>query len=258
MYRFSTFRHKEARYRISSDREEICTYGIRQARREIEEYIRICPEFQTALEPLPPLSFEDMSRTPPLVRRMIHASELTGTGPMAAVAGAIAEAAGEKARAAGAELIIIENGGDIYLGRLGPGSSEDSSITVGLYTGPDSPLTGRIALKITASMLPAGLCSSSSLLGHSSSFGLCDLATVYADDTAVADACATLACNLIRFEADMKEAMDRITAIEGVRGILCVLGDKLGMAGVMPELTPAKGGDIAAKVTRHERSGFRG
>ncbi|MFW5769625.1 MAG: hypothetical protein ACOCYA_06180, partial [Spirochaetota bacterium] len=155
MYRFSTYRYREALYRFCSDREEDCRRGIREARREIEEYIRICPEFETALEPLPPLSTEDVSRTPLIVRRMIRASELTGTGPMAAVAGAIAEAAGEKTRTEGAELVVIENGGDIYLGRLGPGASEDSSITVGLYTGPASPLAGRLALKITASMLPA-------------------------------------------------------------------------------------------------------
>jgi hypothetical protein len=55
----------------------------------------------------------------------------------------------------------------------------------------------------------------------------------------------------------MEEAMNRILGIEGVRGILCVLGDKLGMAGVTPELTPLRDGDIVSKVTRHERSGFR-
>jgi hypothetical protein len=286
MYRFSLFRHKEALYRISSDREDICKEGIREARREIEEYIRRRPEFASSLEPLQPLEplehplrsapvktpEKRTGETPDTVRRMIRASELTGTGPMAAVAGAIAETAGRKARAAGARRAVIENGGDLYLGNLGescplddepqgrgngPGLSGDTSITVGLYAGPDSPLTGRIALKLTSSMLPAGLCSSSSRMGHSLSFGRCDLATVYADDTAVADACATLACNLIRSETDMEEAMNRILGIEGVRGILCVLGDKLGMAGVTPELTPLRDGDIVSKVTRHERSGFR-
>ena len=55
-------------------------------RADIEEYIKTYPEFEKSLKPL---TFD--KNAPEIIKRMLSASNKTGVGPMAAVAGAIAE-----------------------------------------------------------------------------------------------------------------------------------------------------------------------
>jgi len=50
--------------------------------------------------------------------------------------------------------VIVENGGDIFL-------KSTKSRLVGVYAGEDSPLTGRVALKIEPLDTPLGVCTSS-------------------------------------------------------------------------------------------------
>ena len=88
-----------------------------------------------------------------------------GVGPMAAVAGAIAEFVGEELLAYSPE-VIIENGGDIYIKSL-------KKRVVGIYAG-NSPLTGKIGLEIEGKETPIGICTSSGTVGHSLSFGRAD------------------------------------------------------------------------------------
>jgi len=73
-------------------------------------------------------------------------------------------------------------------------------------------------------------------MGHSISLGHCDLATVAARDAALADAAATLACNLVKKPADLQVALDRIMGIPGVSGVLAICGEKIGLAGELPPL----------------------
>jgi uncharacterized protein len=63
----------------------------------------------TSLEPL-----EAATRAPEIIRRMCRAGQLTGVGPMAAVAGTMAQMLAERFREASADL-LVENGGDTYL-----------------------------------------------------------------------------------------------------------------------------------------------
>jgi len=60
-------------------------------RKDIEQYIYQNPIFKTSFEPIPVK--EDM---PPIVRAMTEAAQKANVGPMAAVAGAIAEFVGKK------------------------------------------------------------------------------------------------------------------------------------------------------------------
>ncbi|MBW2619410.1 MAG: UPF0280 family protein, partial [Deltaproteobacteria bacterium] len=64
--------------------EETLTAVLTQ-RRFIEERIRSQPQFLTSIEPLPPDPL-----APEIIREMLGAAEAAGTGPMAAVAGALA------------------------------------------------------------------------------------------------------------------------------------------------------------------------
>ena len=73
-------------------------------------------------------------------------------------------------------------------------------------------------------------------MGHSTSLGRCDLATVVARDAALADAAATQAANLVTTADDVDRAIERIAAIEGVEGVLIVKDDRVGLAGRLPPL----------------------
>jgi ApbE superfamily uncharacterized protein (UPF0280 family) len=73
-------------------------------------------------------------------------------------------------------------------------------------------------------------------MGHSTSLGECDLATVVARDAALADAAATQAANLVRTVEDVDQALEHIAAIEGVEGVMIVKNDRVGLTGQLPPL----------------------
>ncbi|GAI25330.1 unnamed protein product, partial [marine sediment metagenome] len=126
----------------------------------LERYIRRYPTFLTSMQPLPV-----DKNAPHIVKAMSEAASRAGVGPMASVAGAIAEFVGTELLAFSPE-IIVENGGDIYLKSLG-------KRLVGIYAG-ESPLTGKIGLEITGTDTPLGICTSSGTVGHSLSYGKAD------------------------------------------------------------------------------------
>ena len=143
----------------------------------------------------------------------------------------MAQLAAEAALAAGAAEAIVDNGGDIYLKAVEP-------VVVALGTGT-SRLADRLAFSVEPQETPLSICSSSGKMGHSMSFGLCDLATIVAKDAALADAAATEAGNLVKAVDDLDAALERILRIEGVEGVLLVRDDRVGLAGHLPRLVKA-------------------
>ena len=103
-----------------------------------------------------------------------------------------------------------------------------------------SRLAHRLAFSLTADDTPIAICSSSGKMGHSTSRGECDLATVVARDAALADAAATQAANLVSTVDEVDDALARIAAIEGVDGVLIVQDDRVGLAGNLPRLVRAE------------------
>ncbi|HPQ68423.1 MAG TPA: UPF0280 family protein [bacterium] len=203
--------------RADRDRSAEAERALLTARHQIETYIAQHPEFATALVPLPADPF-----APLLVKAMLKAGRAAGVGPMAAVAGATAEAVGQ-ALAGESTQVIVENGGDCWLHLA-------DDLTVGLVAG-DSPFSGRIGLKITATQTPGALCTSSGTVGHSYSEGRADAVTVYARDAALADAAATAVANRVRSAADVDAALAFAQTIAGVAGVCIVIHDKLGIWG---------------------------
>jgi ApbE superfamily uncharacterized protein (UPF0280 family) len=242
MRNYQRYSHRGANFRIASTHPQVIREEIRRQRRALEAYIRRHPDFAASLEPL-----ELLSGAPEVARRMQTAAAAIGVGPMAAVAGTMAQLAVEAARAAGAGEAIVENGGDLFLDSPG-------FVVVALYAG-DNPLSGKLALRIDPERMPLAVCSSSSFMGHSLSFGKCDLATVVSPDAALADAAATLACNLVRSSRDVSPVLQRICDLPGISGILIVKGDRVGMAGDLPELIRHKDPGFSNKITRDARSG---
>ncbi|MBM4312554.1 MAG: UPF0280 family protein [Deltaproteobacteria bacterium] len=220
---YRTFVHKEASLHICCEAFEAVTGEIVRQRAILEEYIRRHPRFHHSLEPVVLLA-----DAPEVAQRMARAAETVGVGPMAAVAGAMAQLAVEAALEAGAEEAIVDNGGDIYLKTVEP-------VVIGLYPGRSEPL-GRLAFSLQPSDTPVSVCSSSGKMGHSLSLGFCDLATVVAKDAALADAAATLAGNLVKTVDDVEPALDRIVSIAGISGVMIVKDGHAGLAGKLPPL----------------------
>jgi len=186
-------------------------------RRHLEQYIEQNPDFLTSLKPLPvPL------HAPRIVRDMIEAGRQAGVGPMAAVAGAIAECVGKDLLEFSPE-IIVENGGDIFLKIL-------SKRTVGIFAG-DSPLTGKIGLEINPQDTPLGVCTSSGTVGHSLSFGKADAVVVVAASASLADAAATAIGNRVSRPDDINGAIEFGRNIGGLKGIVIIAGKSVGAWG---------------------------
>lgn len=199
--------------------------AVKRLRGELEDHLRQVPSFATSLEPLP-----EPPGLPPLLAAMYRASAVAEVGPMAAVAGAVAQGVGEALKGDSAEL-IIENGGDIYLTSRQPRR-------VAIQAG-NSPLSGRLALLLPGGE-PLGICTSSGTVGHSLSFGRADAAVVISADAALADAVATALGNRVKIARDIEPALEWAQQLSGVRQALVIVGDTLGVWGEF-ELAPVKG-----------------
>lgn len=195
---------------------------VRKLRRQLRAYISRYPAFRSTLEPWP-----GDPGAPELVQRMIAAAAKTGVGPMAAVAGAIAEMLGRALQAAGVGEFFIENGGDLYFTRVKPR-------LIAVYAG-SSPFSWRLGLKIPPGK-PLSVCTSSGTVGPSFSTGRADAAVVLSPDGALADAAATAAANRIHSPGDLEKTADYIGTIPGVSGVLLIYGETLAAWGEI-ELT---------------------
>ena len=224
---YKTFNYKEAVFRICCNKFDAVTAEIIRRRQILEEYIARHPDFQQSLEPL-----ELLAGAPEVAQNMARAAKLVGVGPMAAVAGIMAQCAGQAALDAGALEVIVDNGGDMYIRAV-------ETVIIGLKTGT-TELGSRLAFSLKPDDTPVSICSSSGKMGHSMSLGECDLATVVAKDAALADAAATKAANLVRNVDDIDPALEKISSIEGVDGVLIIKGDRVGLAGRLPPLLKIK------------------
>jgi ApbE superfamily uncharacterized protein (UPF0280 family) len=186
-------------------------------RSQLEGYIKRNPDFLKSLEPIPMPQY-----APEIVKQMVQAGQECGVGPMAAVAGAIAEYVGRELLTFSPE-VIVENGGDIYLKIL-------KKRTVGIYAG-ESPLTGKLGLEISAKDTPLGVCTSSGTVGHSLSYGRADAVVVTAKSATLADAAATAIGNRVSGASDINGAIEFGQGIGNLKGIVIIVGEKMGVWG---------------------------
>jgi ApbE superfamily uncharacterized protein (UPF0280 family) len=193
--------------------------SVLKHRGPLESYIGRHPLFLTTLDP-----YQAEAEAPAIVKEMARVSQLTGVGPMAAVAGAIAEAVGRDLLAFSPE-VIVENGGDIFLKIC-------KKRLVGIYAGQSS-FTKKIALEIMPRETPLGVCTSSGTVGHSLSLGSADAVIVLSSSTALADAAATALGNIVEAADDIPQAIEKAQSIEGLRGLVIIVGDKMGVWGKM-------------------------
>jgi ApbE superfamily uncharacterized protein (UPF0280 family) len=200
---------------------------IRKQRQLLEDYISTNQAFGMTLEP-----YAVPADAPEIVRRMSEAGCKAGVGPMAAVAGALAEFALRAMVNAGATHAAVDNGGDVAM-------ILDRPLNVGIFTGPSA--IRNISFRCLPQSGIFGICTSSGTVGHSLSFGRADAAVVVAKDVCLADAVATALGNSIRqANPHHVRACIRRHRIPGVDGLLIVVGDLLAAYGQLPEIVPMK------------------
>jgi ApbE superfamily uncharacterized protein (UPF0280 family) len=190
---------------------------LKKHREALDKYIQADPFFRYSFKPL-----EVAENAPAIVKLMAQAAAIADVGPMAAVAGAIAQIVGEELRHDSAE-IIIENGGDNYI------NSQKERI-VAIYAGR-SPLSGKIGLKLKPDEMPLGICTSSGTVSHSLSFGKADAVVVVSPSAALADAAATSTGNTLLKETDIPRVLENASNIEGITGLVIIKDGKIGISG---------------------------
>ena len=190
---------------------------VLEQRGYVEAFIKSYPDFARALIPWQP----DLP-APGIIANMVKAARNAGVGPMAAIAGAIAEQVGHGLLKL-TDQVIVENGGDVFI-------KTNSSVTVGIYAGK-SPLSLRIGIRLKSRSQPEAVCTSSGTIGHSLSLGKANAVCVVADSCSIADAAATSIGNLIDSPADIDSAIRAGRKIGGLTGIVAIAGQKVGMWG---------------------------
>ena len=197
--------------------EALARDAVLAARYKLEHYIEKHPVFLTSMVPLTEDDF-----APDIVQAMLRASGTAGVGPMASVAGAVAEYAGREILKA-CDEVIVENGGDIFL-------KVNRHITISIYAGA-SPLSSRIGLTVGQQDSACGVCTSSGTVGPSLSLGTADAVTIISSSAALADAAATAVGNLVQDASDIQKAIDRGKQINDVTGILIIKDEHMGVWG---------------------------
>ena len=224
---------KESDTTIISESKE----AIRRAKDELifqrkilEKYTSKNQRFLKSFEPIKvQTEFE-------IINLMAEAAKICDVGPMASVAGALADLMLTAMRKKDINFTpsknsLVENGGEIVI---------DSQIPfkIGLYAG-DNDLNFNLGFLIKRKDNPIGIGTSSSTIGHAISLGNADAVTVFADNATLADAAATKVANEVKgndIEKSIKRGLDTTDDLIGVKGAFISRGDKIGRTGFIPQI----------------------
>lgn len=201
---------------------------VRKQRILIEKYLKKDPDFLHSLVPC-----EVVPEAPSIVKEMAEAARLANVGPMAAVAGALAQYAGQMLLKRSRD-VIVENGGDIYL-------RSTRRRKIGIFAGK-SPLSNQIGLEIRPEDTPLGICTSSGTVGSSLSFGKADAAVILSPSALLADATATAIGNMVQNKNDVRKAAEFAIGIDGITGAVVIKEDRLAACGqlkLVPIVSPS-------------------
>jgi len=221
-----TFAIKETNCSMIADRSDAIKEGVFSIvyhRKQLEEYIKGHISFLYSLRPI------HVDEEPRIVRLMASASEKADVGPMASVAGVLADLAVEAMISSGARVAVVENGGEVS-------AVSNRPIDVALLAG-DHPLSGLLGFRLEE--FPIGIATSSGVFGHALSFGEAEAATVFSANAGVADAAATAVCNTVKgkdYREAVKRGIDRALSIKNVNGVLIIYRGITGIAGKTPNL----------------------
>jgi ApbE superfamily uncharacterized protein (UPF0280 family) len=220
------FTLKESQCTVIADKPEgiqTAKDSITRNRRQLEAYIKTNPIFLSTLEPIP------VPSKPLVAKLMAEAAEKAHVGPMAAVAGVLADLAVKDMLRAGCEVAVMEDGGEISAVSNVP---IDAAVAAG-----DEPLSKRFGFRLTE--FPIGVATSSGRFSHALSFGDAEAATVFCKNAGLADAAATAVCNVVKGEdcqAAIQAGINKALSIQGVEGVLIIYKGFTGTAGKIPQI----------------------
>lgn len=224
------WRYEETELTIKADNEQAINSVIKttlKVRHQIERFVIRNPEFRESLNPI---KLED-DEYPEIINMMLRASEIAETGPFSAVAGSISQLASEAGVKFGSGNVLVDNGGDISI--IG-----EKDFNVGIHAGASS-LSGGLALSLKARDLPIGICTSSSSVGHSMSFGNADAVVIVAKEASIADAVATAVANEVKggdTESSINNGLGMADDIPEINGCIIIKGSHIGMVGRLPKI----------------------
>jgi len=196
--------------------------ALRNVRKDIEAYIGKDRAFLYTLEP-----HEVPQSAPAVVRRMAEAAGFWGVGPMAAVAGAVADAVADRLLEE-SDTVIVENGGDTFV-------KANRKVRFGLHAGEVSPFSDAIRFEADARQ-GLGVCTSSGVVGPSLSFGKADAVVAIAGNAAFADAAATAIGNRVKGPEDVTDRLFGDERTKRLEGLIACSGDRIALWGNL-ELT---------------------
>ncbi|MCM8822984.1 MAG: UPF0280 family protein [Candidatus Omnitrophica bacterium] len=185
---------------------------LKKQRQILKQYIKDFPDFYYSFNPV-----ECDESAPEIIRIMCGASFLCNVGPMATVAGAIAEVIGKRLLNISPQ-IIIENGGDIFLM-----TAKERTISIFAGTSPFSLKTG---IKLKPRDCPFGVATSSATVGHSTSLGNADSVTVVCPSSSLADGLATYFCNL-PIDEEFRNIKEKIVEFPFLEGIVVIKNEQM-------------------------------
>ncbi|WP_321492706.1 UPF0280 family protein [uncultured Desulfobacter sp.] len=212
-----TVKETNLNIQADSDLSEQAVRSVLTHRQYVENHISRTPGFAGSLSPL-----AHPGIAPKIICEMTMAAKTANVGPMAAVAGAVAQSVG-KDLLQWSSNVLVENGGDIFI------KSETSTIFT-IYAG-SSPLSMKTGIKVARRPDAFGMCTSSGTVGHSKSFGKADAVTVLAQCCALADAAATSLCNQVQSPKDIEKTIAAGRCMAGVQGIVIIAGKQIGLWG---------------------------
>ncbi len=220
------FQLKESRGIIISDKKEainVAITSLKRNRHELEAFTKTNKRFLFSLKPIKPPA------EPLIAKLMAELAEKANVGPMAAVAGVLADLAVRDMLASGCKVAVVEDGGEIS-------AVSDTSVDVALAAG-DDPLSNRFGFRLTE--FPVGVATSSGRFSHAFSFGDAEAATVFCSNAGLADAAATAVGNVVKgeeVEYAIQRGIDKAFSISGVNGVLILYKGEVGTAGRIPQI----------------------
>jgi len=222
------YQYKETKGIIKGSSLQTIDYAlniITKERKILDSYAKKHPDFVSALTPLKP-----EPGAPRSASLMCSATKPFGIGPMAAVAGVLADIGLEAMEKKGAKFGLVENGGELC-------AFGNHEFVIGVYAGPTSSLSGKIGFLLTEEDLPLGL-GNSSWYGRGK-IGKADACIVFAENAGIGDAAAT-AIGLKVKENNEKTSIENALKygehFSMIQGILIIRGDHIGTTGKIPKI----------------------
>lgn len=187
---------------IISDSEQAISQAIEQLNQDLEElskFTELNITWKNSYSPLRSIEPDSIFQNS-VMKDMEVAVKNCEVGPMAAVAGALADRMKEKMlKMRNIKIAVVENGGEISIK-----SKEEIVISLIILS---TSLKASLGFLYPGDNSNLGVATSSATFGHADSLGDADAVVVFAPNAAIADAAATRICNEVKGKT-VKEAIN--------------------------------------------------